>query len=173
MLLRHYVFVCLALSSALQEKRQTRFLVRSLTSDWCQSCSLSNLPSGKPMTTKQWRIPLFVLWYSSVDCVLTPGLCECTCVFKRDWHSILRLLKYFLWLACKPRRGRKHKTSPYVHTHTPCIKSMSVKSRRVLRLPPLDLQKWGVGEVLNVSVVGYTLVFHCIIHSTKTTRTPP
>lgn len=33
----------------------------------------------------------------------------------------------------------------YTHTYTPCIKSVSVKSRRVLVLPPLDLQNQGKG----------------------------
>lgn len=155
-----------------QRDRQTEFLDRSPASSWCQSCSLSTSPSGKLIPTRQWRILLFVLRYSSAHYVFDTqnwdGLCECTSVFKRDWHS-LRFLKDFLCLACKPKRGRKHKTSSCVRTHTPCIKLMSVKSRRVLRVSPLALEKWGGGAE---GVCGYTLVFHSIIHSMESTWIP-
>lgn len=139
-----------------------------------ESCSLSNSPSGKLIPTRQCRIPLFVLRYSSADCMFDSQNWEwavrvCMRVFKRDWHSILRLLKYFLCLACKPKRGRKHKTSTY--THASCIKSMSLESRRVLRLPPLDLQKRGGGAGCVCGREHLGISFYKV--SMKTTWIPP
>lgn len=167
LLTRGRTFVCLAASSALQGNTEWRILVRSAASSRCQSCSLSNSPSGKLIPTRQCRIPLFVLRYSAADNMFDSqnwdGLWECMCVCLKDWHLILRLLKYFLCLACKPKRGRKRRTSTY--THAPCIKSMSVESRRVLRLPPLDLQKRGGGagcvcgrEHLGISIYKFTVL---------------
>lgn len=53
-------------------------------------------------------------------------------------------------------------------THILCITSASLKSRKVLALLSLDLEKQEKGG-LSASVVGYTLVFHSVSHSTKTT----
>lgn len=149
---RHYWFVCLGLSSALQENRdrQTRFLVRSPASNWCQNWSLSNLPSGKPIPTRQWRIPLFVLRYSSVDYIFDSqnwdGLCECMCVFKKRLALNSQIFfKIFPMFSLQAKKRQKAWNFILcTHTQPPWIKSMSLKSRRVLRLLPLDwLTKMG------------------------------
>lgn len=156
--------VMFALLPVLPYRETHRQALSQESSKQCQSCSLSNSPSGKliPTNSAESHSDTALL----ITC-LTPRTemgCDSVyvCVFKRDWHSILRLLKYFLCLACKPKRGRKHKTSTY--TRAPCIKSMSVQSRRGLRLPPLGLQKCGGGagcvcgrEHLGISFYKFTV----------------
>lgn len=78
---------------------------------------------------------------------------ECVCVrtcvfFLKDLGT--QFSDFFLnvsYVCFASQRGAESlKPHPmYTHTYTPCIKSVSVKSRRVLGLPPLDLQNQGKG----------------------------
>lgn len=79
-------------------------------------------------------------------------MCVCVrahvCVFLKDLGT--QFSDFFLnvsYVCFASQRGAESlKPHPmYTHTYTPCIKSVSVKSRRVLGLPPLDLQNQGKG----------------------------
>lgn len=76
-------------------------------------------------------------------------VCARTCVFfLKDLGT--QFSDFFLnvsYVCFASQRGAESlKPHPmYTHTYTPCIKSVSVKSRRVLGLPPLDLQNQGKG----------------------------
>lgn len=173
LLTRGRTFFCLAASSALQGNRKEglsqesskQSLVACLTRPQ-ESRYLPDSAESHYLCSDTALLITCLTPRTEMDCEIVY-----VCMLKRDWHSIFRLLKYFLCLACKPKRGRKHKTSTY--THASCIKSMSLESRKVLRLPSLDLQKCGGGagcvcgrEHLGISFYKFT-VYKNYLNSTS------